>query len=217
MIHMTTARKNVRRRGFTLIELMIVVAIVGILAVLAVFGVRSYLSNAKSAEATNTLGQLNKGAVMGYEEEATPVELLVPGTQGSATVHRLCDSANAAVPAGASPPAAKKYLADNAPGADYHKDSAIVHTGFSCLKFEMSEPQQYQYLYTGGAPGAVMATAAGGVVTATTGAPGAGAWLVQAQGDLNGVGGYSSFATGGKIQQGRATPNTQIEVDNPEE
>ncbi len=38
------------KRGFTLIELMIVVAIVGILAVLAIYGVRKYLANAKTAE-----------------------------------------------------------------------------------------------------------------------------------------------------------------------
>ena len=47
--------------GFTLIELIIVVAIVGILAVLAIYGVRDYIANTKTAEATNALGLISAG------------------------------------------------------------------------------------------------------------------------------------------------------------
>ena len=53
------------KEGFTLVELMIVVAIVGVLAVLAVYGVRKYIANAKTAEAKNSLGQIGKDAADG--------------------------------------------------------------------------------------------------------------------------------------------------------
>ena len=69
-------RKN---RGFTLVELMIVVAIVGILAALAIYGVRRYMSNAKSAEARNSLGQMGKDAITAYAKEGMAATVLALG------------------------------------------------------------------------------------------------------------------------------------------
>jgi prepilin-type N-terminal cleavage/methylation domain-containing protein len=48
-------------RGFTLVELMVVVAIMSVLASLGVYGVRRYIESAKSHEATNMIKDIKEG------------------------------------------------------------------------------------------------------------------------------------------------------------
>jgi type IV pilus assembly protein PilA len=50
--------RNINEKGFTLIELMIVVAIIGILAAIAIPNFRNYQMKAKSAEAKTNLGAI---------------------------------------------------------------------------------------------------------------------------------------------------------------
>jgi prepilin-type N-terminal cleavage/methylation domain-containing protein len=61
------------QKGFTLIELMIVVAIIGILAVLATASFLSFQSKSKQAEATVNLGAIGKLAQSYYAEYDTYV------------------------------------------------------------------------------------------------------------------------------------------------
>lgn len=125
--------KNLKR-GFTLVELMIVVAIVGILAALAVYGVSKYVKNAKTAEARDALGRMAKDAVSAYNKETmSTTAVLDPGDQAS-VLHQLCASTTA-VPSAI--PAAAKYQTDPADWGD----------AWACLKFSMAEPQYYQYQY----------------------------------------------------------------------
>ena len=63
--------KNLRsKKGFTLIELMIVVAIIAILAVVAVPQFTKYMRSAKAAEATEMLDLIKKGSAAYY---TTPI------------------------------------------------------------------------------------------------------------------------------------------------
>jgi len=194
-------RQKRSRRGFTLIELMIVVAIIGILAVLAIYGVRKYLANAKTAEARNSLGQMGKDETAAFEKESMLGATLGPG--GTAGLSRaLCLTPSASVPSVSTSIKGQKYQSSQAAKVDWNADISTPGKGFACLKFAMDAPQYYMYNFTAAGTGNAGDT-----------------WVATANGDLNGDGALSTFELDGIIQSTSMTfslaPN--LKETNPEE
>lgn len=193
---------GLRVRGFTLVELMIVVAIIGVLAALAIYGVSKYLAASKTAEAKNSVGAIARAAVSEFVREHVASEVLSPGGLSKQVSYNLCGAAER-VPSDAAKVSGKKYLPNNTPSSDFGKGD--MNIGWPCLGFTMSEPIHYRYGYevngnyvTDGLPDAP--------------AIGAEGFEASAQGDLDGDGSLSTFARAGKIEGKTINLATQLYI-----
>ena len=137
-----------KKSGFTLIELMIVVAIIGILAAIAIPAFMGYVQRAKTSEAGANLKSIFTGAASYYSEEHWATRSL--GTTGTGVASTFCtvedgDSGNAA------------NTNSQKTAVDWNGVSA-----FRAIGFGVSDPVYFRYRLTG--PG----DACGGSVTAGT-------------------------------------------------
>lgn len=134
--------KNLRsKKGFTLIELMIVVAIIAILAVVAVPQFTKYMRTAKAAEANELLDLMKKGSASYY---ATP-------RTNAAGGHLDCQfpASTPVTPVGIASccdPAAD--TADNDNRCDANAANWDNKT-WSALKFAITDQHYFTYQYQG--------------------------------------------------------------------
>jgi type IV pilus assembly protein PilA len=121
-----------KKEGFTLIELMIVVAIIGILAAIAIPAFVNYVKRSKTSEAGANLKSLFTGAAAYYDAENWGQGLTTAGATAAASTH--CTVNDAAQ--GGNPSDAKRTV-------DWPNEANVVE--FTALNFAPADPLYYDY------------------------------------------------------------------------
>ncbi|GMV38550.1 MAG: hypothetical protein AMXMBFR64_02660 [Myxococcales bacterium] len=133
--------KLFNRKGFTLIELMIVVAILAILAVVAVPAFIKYMRRAKTTEAIDELDKVYKGAAFYYtkpyiDSSGAKLPCQFPAPQGVTPLNASCCSSNG----GGGPDA------NNDDRCDADPDVWTKPT-WSALTFQINDQHYFTYEY----------------------------------------------------------------------
>ncbi|MBN8616205.1 MAG: prepilin-type N-terminal cleavage/methylation domain-containing protein [Deltaproteobacteria bacterium] len=129
-------RPTHRLSGFTLIELMIVVAIIGILAALAIPAFVGYIRRSKTAEATTNIRNMFVGAGSYYQRETWARGTLMAGTR---IADNYCTVADAVT---SNTPGATKTQLDFTMESVSFAGTGAMGTGIAWV---VSDPVYYQY------------------------------------------------------------------------
>jgi type IV pilus assembly protein PilA len=159
-----------KKEGFTLIELMIVVAIIGILAAIAIPAFINYVKRSKTSEAGANLKSLFQGAAVYYESENWGQGMVTAGGTAAASTHCTIADANQST----TPSDAKQVINWQA-----ETDAA----GFTALNFAPADPLYFDYNVTEADDTSNCANAAGDTTIYT----------FSAFGDLDADGTLSTF------------------------
>lgn len=196
--------KKLREKGFTLIELMIVVAIIGVLAAVAIPAYVNFTRKAKTAEASTNLGAIYQGARAYFEGETGQKTDALPTVGTTLKTTSACTISQPAQTA-ATPPGVDPIIIQWGEGS-----SVVNPEGWAALMFQVQEPVYFQYVATPSGQGTNGCDIVGSK-------DGVALYTLMAHADLDGDEDYSTFnlyvgvGEGQQVYRGAVEPINELE------